>query len=158
MNKFLSSLVLVGIVTYGFLRILICRIYSNLITQFLVLIGLDPEVIYSALFSLKKDSLKSDHILGWIIYYPSYLGLHLLFIWLLFYHQQKLRKQLMIALLVVVFGLLIVIFISKVFAIETLYQLSYHLFQTLFGLPFILLTIEGGRILIRDIDKKLKQN
>ncbi len=57
----------------------------------------------------------------------------------------------MLGLTVLIFLLVAFSLIGKLTDINLLYQVSYDAFQKLFGLPFILLFIEGGRILYKDV-------
>ncbi len=66
------------------------------------------------------------------------------------------RKVLSFVLIILIGVLSINIVAGKAFGFIHLYKISYKLFQNLLGLPFILLAIEGGRILIRDIDSYYK--
>ncbi|MEM9895324.1 MAG: hypothetical protein AAF789_03050 [Bacteroidota bacterium] len=161
MNKYsraLSVVVLLAIVSYGFLKVLFCRIYSVPIAAFIELIGFSPDQVLSTLHDFQnRDQKQLDHLLGWFIYYPTYLLLHLIFIQLLFWQDKKLRRGISIGLILVVGFLLACIGLGKLLDIYYLHYLSYTLFQKLFGLPFILLTIEGGRVFFSDINKRFQE-
>lgn len=156
-HKLYAVIVLVSIVFYGIFKTLVCRLYSVPVSFGLELLGFDPIEILERLNELSVNSGFMDHYLGWLIYYPTYLLLHVVFIQLLFFNQKKLKKQLSFGLIIVVGALLILIFAGKWLGLNFIYETSYALFQHLFGLPFILLSIEGGRILYTDIEKKLSQ-
>lgn len=98
-----------------------------------------------------KTEKSVDGILGWIFYYPTYFLLHIAFIYLLFKKQKQTRNYLILGLtglIIISVGLALV---GKFFEWSMVYNISYDAFQKLFGLPFILLFIEGGRILYNDI-------
>lgn len=151
-NRILSIVILLLIVCYGILRILICRIYSIPVSWLLESIGISPTELL-AQWNAFDTTGEFDHLLGFIIYYPTYLGLHLLFIYLLFKEQPVVRKWLVIGLILVVGILLSSVFIARWLDFTVLFNLSFKLFRQLFGLPFILLAIEGGRILFNDIQR-----
>lgn len=156
-HRLYAVIVLISIVFYGIFKVLVCRLYSVPVSFGLELFGFDPAEALDKLNNLSATTEHMDHYLGWLIYYPTYLLLHLVFIQLLFFHQRKLKKQLSLGLITVIGLLLIFIFVGKWKGLTLLYSTSYALFQHLFGLPFILLSIEGGRILYSDIEKKLSQ-
>ncbi|MFT7155080.1 MAG: hypothetical protein ACI8Q1_000080 [Parvicella sp.] len=146
----LSTTILVLIVAYGFFKNQIRMFYAQSVDYILILFGLDPDFIANNLniLSMKKQL---SGVNGWIIYYPTYLFLHLIFIYLLFYKNKRIRNFLMVGLNSLILLLVILTVIGKVYSYEILYQISYDSFQKLFGLPFILLFIEGGRILYLDV-------
>jgi hypothetical protein len=154
MNRMLSVVVLLLIVCYGILRQLICRLYTIPVSWVLSSMGISPNELLDQ-WNTFDTTGNYDHLLGFIIYYPTYLGLHLLFIYLLFRKQPQTSKWLMIGLVVVVGTLLATVFIAKWLEMWTMYDLSYKLFRQLFGLPFILLAIEGGRIIYNDAKRMM---
>ena len=150
-SKALSSVVLVLIVCYGFFKILVLQFYSKIILTIFDVLGINSSELILKLerFSKAPDQVKG--ILGWLIYYPSYFLLHILFIFLLFHKQKRTRNYLVIGLSGLIFFLIVMSITGKLFGIQPLYIVSYEAFQKLFGLPFILLFIEGGRILYKDV-------
>lgn len=118
-------------------------------TLFQYFINIDPLTSFFNEFSLPKKW--DDDVAGWLIYYPTYLMFHIIFIYTLFYDQKRIRNWLIIALVgfIIIDFSLIVIFKELNFTL--LYSICYQLFQKLFGLPFILLAIEGGRHLFREL-------
>lgn len=154
-HRIYAVVTLIFIVFYGILKILVCRLYAVPVGFILALFGFDPIHVLSQLNEFSPGETFSDHYLGWPIYYPTYLMLHLVFIHLLFFNQKRLKKQLSLGLVIVIATLLILIFVGKWFNFTFIYSTSYALFRHLFGLPFILLSIEGGRILYSDIERKL---
>ena len=157
-SRFLPILIFILILAFGFFRIPICRIFAMPISFILEYFGFSSVKLLEGIneFSLPKET--KDHYIGWIIYYPTYLLLHFLFIWTLFKRNKNLAKKIMMGLLVVISTLATVILISHFLEFTTAFEVSYNLFRNLIGLPFILLVIEGGRILINDIDNLLVAN
>ena len=148
-SKALSTVVLILIVCYGFFRMLIREFYSQFVNYVLNLVGLNPERLTNLIKNFSKANIDSG--LGWLLYYPSYFLLHILFIFLLFHKHKKVRYYLVSGLSGLIFFLVSMSIIGKYFNIYSLYIISYEAFQKLFGLPFILLFIEGGRILYKDV-------
>jgi hypothetical protein len=155
-HKALATSVLSFIIAYGFFKNFVLRIYSELILSFFRLIGYDSVLLISKFNDFSKKEGGRDDILGWLIYYPSYFLLHIAFIYLLFWKQKQLRHYLAIGLTVLIFLLVSLSIIGKIFEFQMLYLVSYESFQKLFGLPFILLFIEGGRILYKDVFDSVK--
>lgn len=156
-HRLYAIIILISIVFYGIFKILICRVYSISVSFGLELFGYNPTEVLNRLNDLSATTEYMNHYLGWLIYYPTYLLLHLIFIQLLFFNQKRLKNQLSLGLISVIGLLLVFILVGKWLGFTLLYTTSYALFQHLFGLPFILLSIEGGRILYTDIEKKLSQ-
>jgi len=153
LTRWLSYLVLIVILLFGFFKYWICHSLSPAVAQFLQRLGVDSQQLLVRINELSHDDKFRDHYLGWFVYYPAYLGLHLLFIWLLFYRNSLWRKRIMLGLIILVISLLVCIAVGRVLHIGLLYIISFTLFQNLFSLPFILLMIEGGRILWQDVNK-----
>lgn len=154
-HRIYAVVTLIAIIFYGILKILVCRLYSVPVGFILTLFGFDPIHVLSQLNDFSPGETFKDYYLGWFFYYPTYLVLHLVFMHLLFFNQKRLKKQISLGLVIVVGALLILIFMGKWFGFMFIYSTSYALFQHLFGLPFILLSIEGGRILYNDIERKI---
>ncbi|MEP4535165.1 MAG: hypothetical protein ABJ004_18860 [Cyclobacteriaceae bacterium] len=152
--KALSTIVLILIVLYGFFKNWVKGIYAQLIEKTLSLLGFDSAKITSIMNEFAQTNKEVSGILGWIIYYPTYFLLHIAFIFLLFHKQKKTRNYLTIGLTGLIALSVGLALIGKVLELELIYNISYDAFQKLFGLPFILLFIEGGRILYYDIFEK----
>ena len=157
-NRIASVLVLLAILVYGFFKLWFCRMYSAMVARGLALIGYDPSVVSHRLNSFSLSNQYKDYYLGWFIYYPTYLILHLVFIFFLFSSNKKIRNKVGVGLLLVVIFLVLFIIFSKLFQIPMLFEASYRMFQNLFGLPFILLAIEGGKLILQDINKLSKKH
>jgi len=152
--KALSTVVLVLIVLYGFFKNWVKGIYTQLIETTLSLLGFDSAKITSIMNEFAQTNKEVSGILGWIIYYPTYFLLHIAFIFLLFHKQKKTRNYLTLGLTTLIVLTVGLALMGKVLGLELIYNISYDAFQKLFGLPFILLFIEGGRILYNDIFEK----
>lgn len=154
LKKIATTFTLILILSYGISRLALIRLFSDLVNSILSIFNLDADIILRVLNSLYhtkyKDVYRED-LLGWLIYYPTYLMFHILFIFLLFSKERKVRNYLSIGLVSIVFLLVVCIIIFKLAGMIKLYVAFYSLFKSLFGLPFILLAIEGGRILYTDI-------
>lgn len=120
--------------------------YTGLLNKFLNISNISNYLNYIS----KKQEWDAD-VTGWLIYYPTYLFLHVLFIGVLFSDQKKLRNWLLIGLVSFIFIDLFLIIIFKELNLNQLYSISYNLFQRIIGLPFILLVVEGGRHLFKEL-------
>ncbi|MFT6868634.1 MAG: hypothetical protein ACJA08_003488 [Cyclobacteriaceae bacterium] len=149
-HKALSSVVLVLIVCYGFFKNFFLSLFSNLILSGFEMLKINPSDLHEMLEYFSKAEEKKD-LFGWFIFYPTYYLLHITFISLLFFKQTKIRQYLIYGLSILIFLLVGFSALGKWLEITMLYKISYDAFQKLFGLPFILLFIEGGRILYKDI-------
>jgi len=145
-RKILSIVILISIIAYGMFKEYAKKFFTNIIGFFA-----DVETLNSY---INKISLRIDWdstAVGFLLYYPTYLLLHIFFIYILFYKRTKIRNWLILALsgfVIIDFGLII---IFKELEIYLPYKICYTLFQQLFGLPFILLAIEGVRHLFKEI-------
>ena len=103
----------------------------------------------------KEISAEDQWSLGrYLVYYPIYLLLHLLLINVIFWHSayQKLANMIFIGILMALIGgSLIFHLIHWTF----LYDAVMNVTVTFLNLPLILFIVEGGRILLDDIDRKL---
>ncbi|MEQ8237619.1 MAG: hypothetical protein RIA69_00330 [Cyclobacteriaceae bacterium] len=155
-NRILVLAVLASIMVYGILKNWVLKAYASFLDSAAGLIGLDGN----ALFRLVRNQAEIESVrhqtLGWLIYYPTYFLLHIVFIFLLFDRNRKVRNYLTIGL-----SVLIILLLSgwSLFSIIGMHEISYFCrlqFRNLFGLPFILLAIEGGRILYNDVENLIK--
>ena len=147
----ISNLIL--IICYGILKLWALKVYSKFIADAAIFFDIDISGLQNFLISFSQSANLHNYHLGWIIYYPTYILLHLSFIYLLFRNQKKVKMRLLIGLIVLVFVLIGVSVIGKILEITLIYEVFYYTFKQLFGLPFILLAIEGGKILYNDIVK-----
>jgi len=111
----------------------------------------DIKIINSFFNQLSLKNEWDENAAGWLLYYPTYILLHIIFIYVLFYNKTKIRNWLIFSLIGFVTIDFALIIVFKELDLYLLYKISYKMFQQLFGLPFILLAIEGGRHLFREI-------
>jgi len=141
-----SVCILISIITYGMFREYGKEFYTNFISYFI-----NTETLNSLINKLTLRNDWDEDAVGFLLYYPTYLFLHVLFIYLLFYTRIKIRNWLIFALIgfvIIDFGLIIVF---RELDLYLLYKICYISFQQLFGLPFILLAVEGGRHLFKEL-------
>lgn len=93
----------------------------------------------------------------YLIYYPTYLLLHLLLVNSIFWESKYLRKANLIFLFTLV-SLLGSALICRLLNLEYLYDMVMTVISTLLNFPLILFIIEGGRILYADLNKKLESD
>ncbi|MEO9803690.1 MAG: hypothetical protein ABJF04_10605 [Reichenbachiella sp.] len=154
-QRTLSMAVLVAILCYGVLRIWVLQFYADFLSNLLEAFSVDIND-FRHLFQSDVNAWK-PYQYGWVIYYPTYFLLHVLFIFFLFKKQKKVRNSLIIGLTLLIFILLASILLGRFLDLFWLSNMSWVLFRKLFGLPFILLAIEGGRILYSDLTKRLAE-
>ena len=153
-NRAFSILALVLIVLFGLFKYWILETFSTTTIYLLDLININPNSIFEWMNIHYERTTFLRRNIGALLYYPIYLSLHLLFIHFLFY-KSNVRKILIISLASLVIVLLVGRIVFALLDLVDLQQLFSHLLKTLFGLPFILLAIEGGRILYQDLSKML---
>lgn len=141
------------ILLFGFFKIWLCRIFTIPVSSVLEMFGYHPGELLDNLNAFSRAVDYKDFYLGWVIYYPAYLLFHLIFISILFYKKKKIRNRLSVILVITVLTLFVFAVVSNVIGLKNIYEVSYSLFQSLFSLPFILLTIEGGRVFMKDIER-----
>lgn len=149
-RKVLTIILLISILAYGFVNCIQSLFHGSLKS-----LDHNPKSILNSLNFFSLTNEYRDHYLGWLIYYPTYLLLHMIFIYALFQEKKKIRNRVAAGLIIFVIFLVVVATVSKLTRLEIIYQISYTLFQNLFGLPFILLAIEGGKIFMNDINKMI---
>lgn len=150
-SRLVSVGILVMIIIYGILKIWVQRGYADLIVGLVDLLNLPLDGFLDYLQGFAKTEELKHQTIGWLIYYPTYFLLHIAFIYFLFSNNRKARNWLMLGLTTTI-GLLIIFW--QLFSLIDMHGLANFFrnqFQNLFGLPFILLAIEGGRILYQDL-------
>lgn len=152
-RKLLPYFILAFIIGFSFFKYWFVDFCSDAVSGLLNAIGGDPGALLDFLNRNANYTSYQDHLLGLLIYYPIFFGLHYLFIFTLFTGRN--RRITMLIVTGVVLLLLSLIAIGKLLDIQPLFSISFAMFQNLFALPFLLLAIEGGRILLSDIEKKL---
>jgi len=153
-NRVWAVITLFFILLYGIFKIPVLRVYASLLKLAIQKLNLPAEGVLSFLYQQGDHEDMANYSLGWIIYYPSYLFLHLVFIHLLFTDQPKLKRTLSIILTVLVFTLVAFWLVFLELNLPSIAGFFRDFFYKLFGLPFILLSIEGGRILYNDLQKR----
>lgn len=154
----LAVLVLFLIIIYGILKIWVLRVYAAVLDWCAEMVGLQNNSVFQIVREQAKQEDVVEQTLGWLIYYPTYFLLHIAFIYLLFANNLKVRNYLMLGLtaLITVIVILWVGFLAiKQPDIADFFRKQ---FRNLFGLPFILLIIEGGRILYQDLERLVKRD
>ncbi|MEQ8554275.1 MAG: hypothetical protein RIC53_16580 [Cyclobacteriaceae bacterium] len=116
----------------------------------------DVDEFQEVLSSTSSNIMFYNKNLGLLLYYPLYLSLHFLFILTLF-DASKFRTRLIVVLLVVFLTVGGCRVVFGIFEWTSLKQYSTHLLKTLFGMPFILLLIEGGRLILQDLEKTISK-
>lgn len=152
-----AILIALIIIFYGIFKIWFCKIYSVPISGFIEVLGYSSRDFLDDLNAFSIRSSYKNHYLGWFIYYPTYILLHLLFVFFLFSDNKVIRNKICIGLIISIIALLMIIFLSKYGNYHLSFEISYSLFQNLFSLPFILLLIEGGRTLVMDVDRMISK-
>lgn len=156
LHRYIAIVVLFIILTYGILKPWVLDFYTSAIIQFFNLFNLNINELKEFLINNSKNKWNENKV-GWLIYYPTYYLLHVIFIYSLFKKNISARNLLIIGLSGLIGVLLVCIILGKIYEIGYLYDISWNLFRSLFGLPFILLAIEGGRILYRDFEKRIRE-
>jgi len=152
-HRFLAGIVLFLIVVYGILKIWVLRFYASILDAAAKWIGLENNSIFNVVRNQARTEVQQEQTLGWLIYYPTYFLLHIAFIYLLFNNNIKVRNYLMLGLTGLISGLVLLWMIFTSLQMPELGNFFRDQFKNLFGLPFILLAIEGGRIFYFDLVK-----
>lgn len=153
MTKYLSYLVLSTILFYGIFKYKVLGVYTLIIKFIFDLLGVEEFTLINYFNEISAGVELKENILGWLLYYPSYFFLHIFFISILYRDNKKVRNVLTISLFLLVSILVIGIVLSKYLEMEIAYGAFVSSFRGLFSLPFILLAIEGGRILYKDVQE-----
>lgn len=157
-NRFLVIIILLSIVGLGVFKNVVMQFFANIVNWLAYFFGLADN----GLFRIIKKAAYNDEVreqsIGWILYYPVYFFLHILFITVLFSKNKKTRNYLIIGLSTLVSTILFLWILFLRLGQVELATFFRNQFRNLFGLPFILLIIEGGKILYYDIENRLKNN
>lgn len=157
LHRLWASLVLILIIIYGVLKIIVLRLYADSIRWLIDQLNLPAANLMSFFEKQGNHEDMARYSAGWIIYYPTYLLLHILFIHLLFHQNKRLKFILSIGLTILILSLVALWYIFLKAGYSELSTFFRTMFYNLFGLPFILLAIEGGRILYEDLSKTLNE-
>jgi hypothetical protein len=156
-QRIVSVLIIALIIIHGTLKPQLLILYSNLISTISLKIGVTDFWLFSFLSSQAlKPSLEKQAI-GWLIFYPSYIFLHAILAYTIFYNSPKLRYYIVINIIGIAIFTISFWSISLILELPKIALFSRRIFQSLFGLPLALLAIEGGKIFLNDIDKRLNQ-
>jgi|GEM_PF-6149631 len=153
--KIVSWFVSLIIMALGFFKEPISAFFSRVFENVALFFGYSVENIFLIMNDFRTSDDVKNNITGWLFYFPLYISLHYLLIILLFYNNKKVLKLLVLSLTSVLILTLSTAVIGKKWDIEFLHAFGYSLFQKLIGLPFILLFIEGGKILYNDIKNRI---
>lgn len=154
----LSIFLAVLIVCYGTYGKLLLPDYQYFIEQ---LLSTQQEFlsVLMEFFKGTKDQPDDAYNLGkYLIYMPSYLGLHLLFINVLFLRNVRQRNKANLIFFGVAFGLVICVTLARMLHFVFLFEMVINLISKLIALPLILFLLEGGRLLLGDIDRMMKRS
>jgi len=90
LKKQLSYFVLFSILIYGIFKIWVLSVFSPIVKWVLKLLNFDI-VKWESLFNswTAHGDKVNEHALGWLLYYPSYFLLHILFISVLYRNNKK---------------------------------------------------------------------
>lgn len=143
------SIVIMGIFKYWFLGSL-----SPIV--FWCISNLGMELSSFTFLSFDKISLHKleSEKLGYFLYFPIYLSLHVIFAGVLFYNKPKLRNTIMLSIIGVIVSLAAMRVVLSYFEMIYWADIADRFIRKLFALPFLLLAIEGGKILYSDIKKR----
>lgn len=153
LKKNFSYVILLLILFYGIFKIKVLKVLAPVAEFKFKLFVVDTTKFELSLNSATKQTEMIDHTLGWFLYYPSYFLLHVVFIMLLYKRNLKVRNFLILVLSVLIGSLIGGIFFFRLVGLNEVAGIFLGLFRRLFGLPFILLAIEGGRVLYNDVVK-----
>lgn len=148
-SRVFTIIFLLLIVLFGIFKNYVLKLFSS----FLFTIFGAQNYLFRILQNQAINDEQEKLIVGWVLYYPSYLLFHVLFIAFLFSRNHKARNILILSLISIVS---IIVICWAIFTSAGNNDLAFFFrdrFHHLFGLPFILLIIEGGRILYNDLTK-----
>ena len=152
-HRLFAGITLFLIVVYGILKIWVLRLYAQLLDGLADFIGADNNEFYEMVRNQARKDEFREQTLGWLIYYPTYFLLHIVFIYLLFNNNVRVRNYLMKGLTALIGSLVFMWILFTSIQMPEIGNFFRDQFKNLFGLPFILLAIEGGRILYTDLIK-----
>ncbi|MAE85024.1 MAG: hypothetical protein CMB80_19970 [Flammeovirgaceae bacterium] len=150
-HRIFAGIVLTLIVTYGILKIWVLKFYASLLETASRIANIENNALFEAIRNQARTEEIRYQALGWLIYYPTYFLLHIAFIYLLFNNNLKARNYLILGLTALITSLVSLWVLFLIWGFPELARFFRDQFKNLFGLPFILLAIEGGRIIYSDI-------
>ena len=144
------------IISYGVASSFLLPFYQNFAEQLIPAEYL--KALTSFFYGRRYDPNDANNLGKYLIYYPSYLFLHVGLICFLFRRSSKAR---IIGLALVLFGIPSLALLSMVFyqlKWMSFYDATISTFTTFVGYPFILFVVEGGRLLDKNIDELISDN
>ena len=84
-HRVFAGIILFLIVIYGTLKIWVLRFYASLLDSTASLFGIGNNSFFEALRKQAEMEEQRQQTLGWLIYYPTYFLLHIVFIYLLLF-------------------------------------------------------------------------
>ncbi|MCR9249723.1 MAG: hypothetical protein NXI20_04835 [bacterium] len=148
-----SFIVALVIVLYGIFGTLLIPHFQNLVETIIgdedLAMRLNSKFVGSKLTDLDQFNLGK-----FFVYTPIYLGLHILLINSIFW-QSKFRIASNLVFMSIICLIVLVAVFSLKFGFTSLYFFANNLFHKLTKLPLILFLVEGGRLLLSDVDKML---
>lgn len=155
-SRRLSVVIGLLIIGYGIFGQLLLPYLQSVLDSIL---GSIPFASGLPLFFNGLETSSKDHynMARYLIFYPIYLGLHVLMVFALFRNYPKARRYglLLILVLIPFLGLFAMVFFMLGF--ETLYRVFASTVSNFLKLPVILFLVEGGRIFNQDIDRMLSE-
>lgn len=155
-KRHIAFVLTIIIILFGLFKYNILKYSAFLIRRIVGVFNLPFDDILNVIRNSAENEALREQAIGWIIYYPLYLSLHISLIYFVF----KNNRIRLVVISIVLVGVSILVFgwaISKYLAHEELAHFFKQQFNKLFSLPFILFAIEGGRILMSDISKKFNR-
>lgn len=146
-----SNFIGIVIITYGVMGPYVWPSYQ-VFAELIIHDSWLPRLL-SIFVGTAKDDYNQYNLRIYLVYYPSYVCLHLWLIATVFRHSMKPRR---IGLLVILIGLpmlacFILIFLKLNW--NLLYVASMDVFRKFVCMPFILFVVEGSRLLDLQIDQ-----
>lgn len=154
-KRFWITLILTSILLQGFFKHSLTNFYSLGMMKSFMLICIDQSDLVGILirFEFAKAFSWNDNKLGLLVYYPIYIGFHIGFIAVLFANNKKLRNILVLVLILSVILFKSLSIAGRMSGLDYLDDFSAKMVSRILNLPIILLLIEGGRILYRDVQR-----
>ena len=155
-ERLASILIGITIIAYGVSSSNVLPFYQQIVEGIVPSESLED---LKAFFGGRRFDKQDQYNLGkYLVYYPSYLVLHLGLISVLFRKSPKSRK---LGFFAVAFGIPFLALLSLLFyrlKWMGVYDATIDTFTTFVGYPFILFVVEGGKMLGQDIDKLIEDH
>ncbi|MEQ9303366.1 MAG: hypothetical protein RJQ14_05570 [Marinoscillum sp.] len=155
LQKSLSIIIFFSIIGMGIFKFWILESLSPVITWILSGFGIDIASFEFLSFDEITPNELSNEKIGYFLYFPIYLSLHILFAGVLFWDKPRVRNWLMFSILGVIGTLILLRITFTINEMKYPAHLSDRFLRKLFALPFLLLAIEGSKIIYSDIKKRV---